>query len=245
MPPKDKAIPSVWARPRKKEQPALSQERIVAEAIQLLDAEGIESLSMRSLGTRLNAGATSLYRHVANKDELIELVVDEVYGELEMPAADDPDAWREAVAGFAASLRAMALRHSWVATLLGQVGLVQLGPNVSRMSEAVIAVFNRAGFSLEESDQAMGTVISYVVGLATNEAAYLSMLARSGQTEQDLVQALREAAEQNAEENPGRHSGVIPYFDQDPSEVRDANFDYGLQRVLDGLTVRLDQIKGS
>ncbi|MBO2454229.1 TetR/AcrR family transcriptional regulator C-terminal domain-containing protein [Actinomadura barringtoniae] len=241
MPPKDKAIPSVWARPRKKEHPALSQERIVAEAIQLLDAEGIESLSMRSLGTRLNAGATSLYRHVANKDELIELVVDEVYGELEVPAAGDPNAWREAIAGFAASLRAMALRHPWVATLLGQVGLVQLGPNVSRLSEAVIAVFNAAGFSVEESDKAMGTVISYVVGLATNEAAYLSMLARSGQTETEFVENLRAAAE----DNPELPSAPAAQLSQDPSEVRDENFDYGLQRVLDGLAVRLDQIKGS
>lgn len=99
MPANNSPIPSEWARRRQqREQPALSQDRIVSEAIRLLDDKGIEALSMRSLGTRLGAGATSLYRHVANKDELIELVVDEVYGEMQVPDADDPAAWRAAVA---------------------------------------------------------------------------------------------------------------------------------------------------
>jgi len=71
-------IPSVWTRDR--EQPALSRAAIVREAIAMLDAEGTEALSMRKLGARLNAGATSLYRHVASKDELMELALDEVAG---------------------------------------------------------------------------------------------------------------------------------------------------------------------
>ena len=70
-------IASPWNRPQKRRtQPALSREQIVAEAFALLDAEGIDALSMRKLGARLNAGATSLYTHVANKEELLALVVD-------------------------------------------------------------------------------------------------------------------------------------------------------------------------
>jgi len=84
-PPIPPNLGSVWTRPqpqrRQKEQ--LTRERIVAEALRLLDEEGMEALSMRSLGQRLGAGATSLYRHVASKDELIELVADAVYGEID------------------------------------------------------------------------------------------------------------------------------------------------------------------
>jgi len=90
---------SVWNRPRRgrrREQPALTQEQIVGEAIKLLDADGLDALTMRKLGTALGAVATAVYWHVANKEELIELVVDEVYGEIEVPEVSDPSQWREA-----------------------------------------------------------------------------------------------------------------------------------------------------
>src|SRR5256885_1864718 len=117
------ALTSVWTRPKRPQKEQLSRERIVAEAIALLDEEGMEALSMRSLGQRLGAGATSLYRHVANKDELIELVVDEVYGELDVPEITDPAGWRLALHVTAHSLRQTGLRHMWLMNVLGQVGL--------------------------------------------------------------------------------------------------------------------------
>lgn len=89
--------------------PALSRALIVRESIAMLDTEGIEALSMRKLGARLNAGATSLYRHVALKDELMEPAVDEVVGEILHPPADDPN-WRAAVTQFADSLSAWSPR---------------------------------------------------------------------------------------------------------------------------------------
>jgi AcrR family transcriptional regulator len=88
---------------RSPDQPALSRDAIVREAIAMLDADGIEALSMRKLGARLNAGATSLYRHVATKDELMELAVDEVAAEITSRPRTAPD-WRAAVAETAAVL---------------------------------------------------------------------------------------------------------------------------------------------
>ncbi|NUK51351.1 TetR/AcrR family transcriptional regulator [Streptomyces lunaelactis] len=243
MPTDEKQIASVWTRPhRQREQ--LSREQIVSEAVRLLDAEGLEALSMRKLGTRLDAGATSLYRHVANKDELIELVVDEVYGELEVPDAGDPSHWRTAAGGSAHSLRSMILRHPWIASVLGQVGLVHLGPNVMRMSDRLLAVFGAAGFATDEADQAMSTVIAYVIGMTTSEAAYLSMIARSGQSEQEWMQSLRPAAEQAAQPYPRLQEGYASQRNKDPQKIREDNFDYGLQRVLDGLETRLGRTGG-
>lgn len=233
-------VPSVWTRPRRqKEQPALSREQIVAAAIRLLDAEGIESLSMRKLGAEMGTAATSLYRHVANKDELIELVVDEVYGELELPGADSPDRWREALAQCGHSLRAMVLRHPWVASVLGQVGLAYLGPNLIRMSDRLLGLSMSAGFPAGEADLAVKAVISYVIGATTSEASYLSLLARSGMSEKEWLESLLPAAEAALEDHPVVKDHAYSRHGKDPARLRDENFDYGLQRVLDGLAVRL------
>ncbi|MFJ3876521.1 TetR/AcrR family transcriptional regulator [Streptomyces sp. NPDC090077] len=232
--------PSVWTRPRRqKEQPALSREQIVAAAVRLLDAEGIEALSMRKLGAEMGTAATSLYRHVANKDELIELVVDEVYGELELPAPGRPDEWREALGQCGHGLRAMVLRHPWVASVLGQVGLAYLGPNLIRMSDRLLGLSVAAGFPAGEADLAVKAVISYVIGATTSEASYLSLLARSGKSEAEWLESLLPAAEAALEDHPVVKDHAYSRHGQDPARLRDENFDYGLQRVLDGLAVRL------
>ncbi|MGW1674767.1 TetR/AcrR family transcriptional regulator [Streptomyces sp. NPDC002324] len=239
MPADRKPHTSVWSRPRPRQREHLTREQIVATAIELLDAEGVEALTMRKLGTRLDAAATSLYRHVANKDELIELVVDDVYGELRIPAAADRTRWRAAVTRIAADLRAMTLRHPWIAPELGQVGLVHIGPNAMRMAAGLLAQFEAAGFPPDEKDRAAGTLTAYVVGIATSEAAYLSQIARSGRTEQEWVADLRPAFDEAAQQHPRLREGSSARQDVHPQQIRDGDFAYGLDRVLDGLTARL------
>ncbi|MGN9841203.1 TetR/AcrR family transcriptional regulator [Nonomuraea sp. H19] len=240
MPADQQPLPSVWARPRKeREQPALSQKHIVAEAIRLLDEEGIDALSMRRLGSRLGAGATSLYRHVANKDELFELAVDEVYGEVTLPEIGDPAGWRGTVTKIAHELRAAFLRHPWIAAKLGETGLAYLGPNVLRRSELMLALFESAGFALAEADRAVHTVTAYVLGVAATEAAWVSMVARSGQSEQEWAERLWPAAERAVQDYPRLRAR---YAEQRAGHISDDNedaFEYGLQRVLDGLESRL------
>ncbi|MFJ6696555.1 TetR/AcrR family transcriptional regulator C-terminal domain-containing protein [Streptomyces sp. NPDC091272] len=232
-------IASVWARPRAKQREQLSREQIVTQAVLLLDADGIESLSMRKLGTRLGAGATSLYRHVANKDELIELVVDEIYGELEVPAVSGELGWREATVRSAYSVRSMALRHPWMASVMGQVGLVHLGPNVMRMTERLADIIAAAGFPVEEADLALSAVFSYVIGYATSEAAQLSLIARSGLSEAEWIESLSDASARATEDLPRLREGRDNYQGRSPEQIRNEKFGYGLQRVLDGLEFRL------
>ncbi|SHF93752.1 TetR/AcrR family transcriptional regulator [Streptoalloteichus hindustanus] len=239
-------IPSVWTRQnREREQPALSRGQIVAEAVRLLDAEGVEALSMRRLGARLNAGATSLYRHVANRDELIELVVDEVYGEIEVPEAAGGEGWREAVATCAHSVRAMILRHPWTASVLGQVGLSYLGPHVMRLNDRMLALFEAAGFPLAEADQALSSVFAYVIGMGISEAAWLAMVARSGQDEQEWQENLRPTAERAAQPYERLHEQFVSQQAQHPRQARDEKFHYGLERLLDGLSARLARVESA
>ena len=105
MPASEPSYPSVWLRPRREPRSALTRDRIVAEALRLLDAEGAEALSMRKLAAALGVGTTSLYWHVANRDELIELVVNEINAEVEVPAAGEVPDWREATRRYARSVR--------------------------------------------------------------------------------------------------------------------------------------------
>jgi AcrR family transcriptional regulator len=239
--PADQQIASVWTRPkRKRDQPALSREQIVSEAVRILDGEGVDALSMRRLGTALNAGATSLYRHVANRDELIELVVDEVYGEITVPEVDDPAGWRAAAVVGAESVRAMILRHPWVASLLGAVGLSYLGPNVMRLNERMLALFEAAGFPAEDAEQGISAVVAYVVGMGTSEAAWLTTLVRSGRSEAEWAEELRPAVEEASQAYPRQRDRMAQHAPGvDPRKLRDEKFRYGLDRMLDGLETRL------
>jgi AcrR family transcriptional regulator len=235
---KQKPLPSVWARPQSgAEQPALNRESIVREAIAMLDADGIEALSMRKLGARLNAGATSLYRHVATKDELMELAVDAIVAELPIPHAD-PD-WRGAAEEAAHAFRGWLLRHPWTMSVLGQMGLAYLGPNLMAYMAGLAELFAEAGFA----DPAIATdaVLSYVVGMATTETAWLATVARSGEPEVDFIARLMPAAREAA----AGHRVLAEAYDRtrdvaaDPPAQRDAKFADALAVVLDGLALRL------
>ncbi|UBU15929.1 TetR/AcrR family transcriptional regulator [Nonomuraea gerenzanensis] len=236
----DKPIPSVWARPhRERQQPLLTRETIVAEAVRLLDEEGADNLSMRRLGSRLGAGATSLYRHVASKDELLELALDAVYGELPLP---DTGEWRTTLTEVAHAMRATILRHPWLAAKLAEAGLAYLGPNVLRQSEFMLGVMEDAGFPLDEADAAMTTVLAYVIGVTTSEAAWVSMVARSGQTEQEWMEKLWPAAERAVRDYPRMRARYSAQKGGDSSTSNADAFAYGLERVLDGLQARLDSL---
>ncbi|WP_410643472.1 TetR/AcrR family transcriptional regulator [Amycolatopsis sp. lyj-346] len=234
----EEPVVSVWTRPRRrKEQPALSRAQIVAAALELLDAQGLEALSMRTLGARLDAAATSLYRHVANKDELLELVVDEVYGQIEVPDVWGVD-WRRAVTTCAESARAALLRHAWIASVLGQTGLAYLGPNVMRLNERMLALFEAAGFSLAEADDALSAVMAYVIGTATTEAAWLTTVSRSGHSEQEWLDRLRPALTEATKPYQRLHALATAQGD-DAAKTRGDSFHYGLDRLLDGLAAHL------
>ena len=90
----------------------------------------------------------------------------------------------------------MALRHPWLVSVLGQAGLAYLGPNLMSLSERLAALFTTAGFP--EPGRAIDTVLSYVIGMSATEAAWLTTVARSGETEAEFIARLMPAAQQAA-----------------------------------------------
>ncbi len=136
-----------WPKPaaRTVQREPLSRDQIVAAAVQLIDAEGLEALSMRRLGQALEAGATSLYTHVRSKDELLALVNDLIAGEILREIKLDPSApWREQAAECARAVRRiLAKRHPHAAALFARSGA---GPNALAVVEALLGVLRPAGF---------------------------------------------------------------------------------------------------
>ncbi|MRX42243.1 TetR/AcrR family transcriptional regulator [Agromyces kandeliae] len=144
----------------------LSKQRVVDEAIRLADREGVGGLSMRRLAGALGAGAMSLYHYVANKEELLDAMIDLVFEEIELPR-EDAD-WQSAIRRRAVSARRVLARHPWA------VGLMESrtspGPANLRHHEAVTACLRRAGFSVVMATHANWLLDSYVYGFALQEA---------------------------------------------------------------------------
>src|SRR5690349_3598043 len=116
----------VWTRPStaRRDRPQLSRERIVATAIAVADAEGLAALSMRRIATELGAGAMSLYRHVQDKEELLDLMADEVYAEIALPSSGS---WDDNLRLIARQTRAVMRSHAWFAAVA--VTRPPIGPN--------------------------------------------------------------------------------------------------------------------
>ncbi|MFC4584438.1 TetR/AcrR family transcriptional regulator [Sphaerisporangium corydalis] len=233
---------SVWSRrpsPKNtREQPVLSRAQIVHAAMELLDAEGLDALSMRKLGARLGSGATSIYWYVTNKEELLELVLDEVYGELSVP---DPaeTGWRDAAAVFAYGLRQAMVTHPWSITLIGT--LPSLGPNAMAASDRLMKAFEIAGFTGIALDYAAAAVISYTLGATTPEVSWLNLLSRSGVNADEWVKAMRPQVDVAAADYPGLRAHYAGYANLDPAATMHISFDFGLVALLDGLEARLRQ----
>jgi AcrR family transcriptional regulator len=143
----------------------LSTERVLREAMLLADEHGMDALSMRRLGRVLGAGAMSLYHYVANKDELLDGMIDLVFAEIEPPSLDLD--WREAMRRRSVSARAALRHHGWAIGLLDS--RTSPGPANLQHHEAVIACLRRAGFSIEMAVHANWLLDSYVYGFVLQE----------------------------------------------------------------------------
>jgi AcrR family transcriptional regulator len=231
---------SVWMRPPRARagQPTLSRDQIVRAAIEMLDAEGPAGLSMRRLGTRLGAGATSLYWHVANKDELLELAVDETMGEVYAPEARDTS-WRIGFSVLAHGMRSMLLRHPWVISLMGTKPTI--GPNAMRLGERSIELLAAAGFTGMELAHVSAMLNAHAIGSATTQAAVASAVKLAGVPAAELVEELEPYLDAVAPEHPTydkwRRENMVK--GTDPELLWEDSFTFGLERMLDGLEMWL------
>lgn len=232
----------IWARPERSGRgpaPSLRREDIATAAVKIADTEGFEAVSMRSLAAALGVGATSLYRYVESKEEVIDLMVDHVLGaDLHFETGDDP---RRSLAEFARGMRRTLLTHPWMA--IHGVGRPTLGPNTLEMVERVFAAIDGVGLEIDEMLLAVGTLDSYVRGRALDQLAEQEAIRRSGLTQDEWMERMKPWMSGIIE------SGRYPLLTRividartphDPDRVEKA-FEGGLERVLDGLLAPLDR----
>jgi AcrR family transcriptional regulator len=223
----------------------LSRAEIVDAAIAIADAEGADAVSMRRIAQVLRAGTMSLYWHVANKDHLLDLMIDALMAEVAIPELSGD--WRADLQGFARNYRAMLLRHLWVMDFVG--GRPPLGPNMLLGSERLMAIFDGAGLDPGTTMNILGTMQTYVMGVALREmreARTQRDQEQSGLTMADVQPALTAWRDRLAAD------GRLPHFvafldtniDPDAEETRDERFEFGLDCVLDGIAAKVTQLTG-
>jgi len=148
-------------------EPPLSLERIVATAVEVLDAHGVDGLTMRRLADRLGSGVMSLYWHIDNKEDVFDLALDAVLGYRGPPQASED--WRGEVVHMLEDWRACMLRHPWSAALLPRRAL---GPSILGRLELLSASLARAGITEADLNVAIWTLWNYVMGATVTRASF-------------------------------------------------------------------------
>ncbi|MEX0756437.1 MAG: TetR/AcrR family transcriptional regulator C-terminal domain-containing protein, partial [Acidimicrobiia bacterium] len=154
--------------PKPGTRPPLSRERILRAAIAIADEGGLESLTMRRLGGRLGVEAMSLYKHVADKEDVLHGIVDLAFGEIELPPAGGD--WRTAMRQRALSARRVLTSHPWAIGMMESTST--MGPATLRYVDAVIGSLRVGGFSLQMTAHAFMLLDSYIYGFVVQETSY-------------------------------------------------------------------------
>src|SRR5262245_27866588 len=199
----------------------LTRERVLYAAITLADQAGIESLSMRKVGQALGVEAMSLYNHVANKDDLLDGMIDVLVSQIEVPASGGD--WRTALRGSALSARALMLRHSWGPRLIASRPRSRMGPAMVRYMDSVVGCLRQAGFSWELVHLAGHVIGSRLLGYMQKPYAA-----------EDVERVPSPADRSRREMVSGEYSNLAEMLSQ--SHYSDeVEFALGLDLILDGL----------
>ena len=226
-----------------KERSPLSKERVLHAGVALAARDGIDSLTMRKLADELGVGAMSLYHYVPNKEELLDGMVDIVFGEIELPSTGDD--WKTALRRRAISTREVLNRHRWA------VGLMESratpGPASLALHNAVLGCLREGGFSIETTIQAYSVQDAYIYGFALQEASLPFDDAEGGAAV--ATEQVRQFAEDAAEQQSAELAEEFPYLAEVVAgHVAEVGYDfakafeYGLDLILDALEQCRDEL---
>jgi len=202
----------------------LSSARVLQAAVALADEAGLQAFSMRGLAQELGVVPMALYKHVANKEELLDGMVDSVFSEIELPSGDLD--WRSAMRRRAISTREALKRHSWA---IGMMESRHPGPANLRNHNAVMGRLRKAGFSFKMAIHAYSLQDAYIYGFALQERDLAF----------ETPDSAGEAAQRRAETIGALES--YPYLVEIATNLRESGYDnaveftWGLDLILDGL----------
>ena len=206
---------------------ALTRERVLEAAIRLADEGGIESITMRRLGKTLGVEAMSLYNHVANKDDLLDGMIDVVLNEIDLvPAAGD---WEAAMRKSAISAHDAFLRHPWVCGLILEPTTPRIIPARVRYMESILGRLRDAGFSPELTYHGYHALDSHILGFTLWEIGHAMP---AGEDPAQLVAAFQDQFPASEFPHLAEHIGQHM---TEGSHRELGEFEFGLGLILDGL----------
>lgn len=206
----------------------LNRDRVLTHALGLADRVGLEGFTMRTLAAELGVVPMALYKHVANKDQLLGGLVDLVFEEVAFEAISDD--WIAAMRHRAASMRQTLARHPWAIGLM-EGGHANQGPANLRYHNAVMGTLRGAGFPFRNAVHASSVLDAYIYGFALQE--------RSLQIE--TPERAAEVIEQQVEANPEAFTTEFPYLAEVAAELSKGDFDFsqefdiGLDLILEAI----------
>lgn len=208
---------------RSRGRPPLPVDRILAAAVELVDEQGPEALSMRSLAQRLESGTATLYRHFSNRSQLVSLVIDHILGEVDIDAAELAALpWQDACTLFAQHMFEALSRHGNAAPLL--IEYTPMGPNALANRERCLAVLLDNGFPPAVAAHAYATLARYVLGFAIQVSA---VTAHGDRRDDELSAEFRRL-------DPSRFPATVTVSDDLPVPLAD-EFVFGLRLIVAGL----------
>jgi TetR/AcrR family tetracycline transcriptional repressor len=216
----------------------LTLERILEAAGRIADHEGLEALSMRRLGAELGSGATSVYWHVRDKDELLDLLVDRVIGEV-VAEIVPAEGWREQMTQIAHAARRVLVRHRHLAPVLGS--RPTLGPNALAALELTIGQLRAAGFGDLQAALGANAIVNWASGFAVFECRDPMGPAATEAEREAYVEAVAATFAALPPDVYPNTTAMLPVMS---SITADTQFESGLQWLLDGLAVELARPSG-
>lgn len=218
-------MPAKSIHKRSKDRTPLSRERVLSCALNIADEEGIGALTIRSLAHELGTKPMSLYYYVANKDEILDGIVDLVFGEIDLPS--DRGDWLPEMRRRAGSVRQVLRRHSWAIGLLES--RTTPGPATLQHHNATLASLRAGGFSVQQTAHAYALLDSYIYGFALQESALpLSSADSIAEVAEPMVQRFADGDYPHLVEMATEHVLQPGYDFAD-------EFDVGLDVILDAL----------
>lgn len=220
--------------------PAHDRDEIAAVCVRVADAEGLDAVSMRRVAAELGTGTTSLYRYVASKEDLFDLMVDRVLGSVPLPRPTGY--WRDDLSALASWKRALILDHPWMASLSGRPAI---GPHGLALQERGLRAVEGWGLSIDEMVIIVESLDSYVQGYAVRELAERAATQRSGQ-DMDAWMAAHRAYVRMIIDG-GRFPLVATAWldarEPHAADRAERGFRHGLDRLLDGYAESMRQAK--
>jgi AcrR family transcriptional regulator len=207
----------------------LSTDRVLRAALAIADRGDLDALTMRRLGQELGVEAMSLYRHVANKDAILDGIVDLVVAEIAPPSPDEH--WKAAMRRRGVSAHEVLMRHPWACRLL--MSRVNLGPAMLRYVDATLGSLRRAGFSVALADSAWNAMDSHIYGYTLQRLTFPFAPEEYADAAATYLPAL-----------PPGHPHLAEMANQvlDGTHRSPPEFTFGLDLILDGLERRLIDI---